>query len=243
MKKKILLLPLLAFILSGCSFEDLMFWKKKEDNPGQKQETPSGNENLDNLKNPFTTTINFYGDSLPSEWTSTGLHMDSTVEAYSSDNSKLVKVATDQVNNSNLLSELFFKNNHLGKYDDSGMILQIGSGNPAPDKQTFQSGTFVWTSIKKIYKVDVTAQCYTKELGATDSSAHLKIEAGEKGTDTAENRPINSKVTNDLSFAAGESGPEYKSYSNTYPKGVERFSLTSLDGRVFLKSITITWDL
>ena len=40
MKKRLFLLPLIgAFTLAGCSFEDLMFWKKKEDSS---KKTPSG---------------------------------------------------------------------------------------------------------------------------------------------------------------------------------------------------------
>ena len=42
MKKRLFLLPLIgAFTLAGCSFEDLMFWKKKEDSS---KKTPSGGE-------------------------------------------------------------------------------------------------------------------------------------------------------------------------------------------------------
>ena len=41
MKKRLLLLPLIAgFALSGCSFEDLMFWKKKGEDTPKKDELP-----------------------------------------------------------------------------------------------------------------------------------------------------------------------------------------------------------
>ena len=43
MKKKLLLIPSIAFILCGCSLEDLMFWKNKDPEQGQKdKDKPSG---------------------------------------------------------------------------------------------------------------------------------------------------------------------------------------------------------
>ena len=38
MKKKLLLIPSIAFMLCGCTIDDLMFWKKKENEQGQKEE-------------------------------------------------------------------------------------------------------------------------------------------------------------------------------------------------------------
>ena len=254
MKKKILLLPLLSLALCGCSFEDLMFWKTKDQDTDQKEsekqneekettpETPVTPGETENLKNPFTTTINFYGDSLPNEWTAPGVSMDSTLLSCQTQNERLNNLTNAQLEKSGLLTELFFTKINTAWYDSSDLVIQIGTGNPSKD--SFNSGTFIWTSSKKIYKVDVTAQCYTKPEGTTDVDAHLQIDAGAKGTDKNYDRPINNKVTNDMSFAVGtDETPTYKSYSNTYPKGIDRFCLTSLEGRVLLKSLTITWDL
>lgn len=42
MKKKLILLPLFALVLSGCSFSDIMFWKKKDsDNQQNDDSTPT----------------------------------------------------------------------------------------------------------------------------------------------------------------------------------------------------------
>ena len=49
MKKPVFLLPLLGLLLSGCTFEDLMFWKKNQE-PGQqenKDQSSSGNQDQD----------------------------------------------------------------------------------------------------------------------------------------------------------------------------------------------------
>ena len=41
MKKKLILLPILSFLLSGCSFTDIMFWKSKEEAPANNQNDDS----------------------------------------------------------------------------------------------------------------------------------------------------------------------------------------------------------
>ena len=63
MKKRLLILPVIAGLaLSGCSFEDLMFWKKKEE---QQQETPQETPSVVSVtltapsKKVYTTTAAF----------------------------------------------------------------------------------------------------------------------------------------------------------------------------------------
>ena len=245
MKKKLLFIPLIGMLLAGCSFEDLMFWKKKEDGSSGKEPENPGEKGDDNpTTGSVTKTINFYGSYLPSEWTNPGNVMDSTLLSKKTQNDKLVKLTNSQVNDTSCLSELFFTNLNTAFYDSNNIVIQIGLGNPA--KGDFISGTFVWTSAKKITKVEVTGQCYYKTEGATDSAAHMKIEAGGKGEDVTKDndyqRPITDPVTADMDFTVKEETPTYKTYTNEYSEGVNRFCLTSLGGRVLLKSLTITWN-
>jgi len=230
-------------MLSGCKFTD---WVGNIFHPNKNQEEKNKDDNgIKNLKNPYTATVNYYGSYLYDGWTSQGVKMDCTMLSCDVQNERLRNLTSEQVNNkSNLLSELFFTNLNTGYYDyvnSADLALTIGTGDASRDE--FNSGTFIWTSVKKIYKVEITAKCYEKGEYTLDSNAHLKIEAGIKGTDVKYTRPISNKQTKDLSFAAESGVSVYKSYSTTYAEGVDRFCLTSLDGRVVIKSLTITWDL
>ena len=53
MKKKLLLIPLFATLLCGCTLEDLMFWKKKDQDTEQKD----GKEDEDNPPTPSTVHV------------------------------------------------------------------------------------------------------------------------------------------------------------------------------------------
>ena len=256
MKNNVLLMFLAATLLTGCSISDVLPWGNKteegsqeQDNKGEKESQEQSKEEEEQSKEDdqdqvptgiVTKTINFYGNDLPSEWTDPGVSMDSTLLSCKTQNDRMVNLTKTQVGDNSLLSELFFKKLNTAYYDSSSLIVQIGTGNPA--KNTFNPGTFIWTSVARIIKVKVTAACYFKTEGATDSAAHLTIEAGTKGTDKDYNRPITNSTTADMSFAV-ESGqtPEYKTYSYDYAEGIDRFCLTSLEGRVLLKSLTLTW--
>ena len=249
MKKKLLFIPLFGMLLAGCTVEDLMFWQKKKEPVNEKEpENPGDNKEKEPEPEPstgsLTKTINFYGSSLPSDWTASGVSLDSTLLSCQKQNAKFIPAIESQVGNTSLLSELFFKKLNTAVSGD-GLVIQIGGGNPAKDN--FTPGSLVWTSTKKITKVEVTAQCYVKDQGATDSEAHLAIEAGGKGIDVTEDnnyqRPITNAVTADMSFEVESTEtPTYKTFTNEYTDGIERFSLTSSGGRVFLKSLTITWN-
>ena len=240
-----------AGLLTGCSLSDIFPFSKNDEG------SADNTQQIENIIEPIveaddeikddpvptgvtTKTINFFGNALPNEWTAPGVSMDSTLLSCETQNDRLVNITKNQINDNNLISELFFTKLNTAYFDSSSLIIQIGTGNPT--KNNFNPGTFIWTSVSKIIKIDVTAMCYVKEQGATDSSAHLKIEAGTKGVDKNYNRPITNSTTSDMSFAVQEDEtPEYKTYSNEFAEGIDRFCLTSLDGRVFLKSLTITW--
>ncbi len=53
MKKKLLLIPLFATLLCGCTLEDLMFWKKKDQDTDQKEE----DKDKDDEDNPPTPSV------------------------------------------------------------------------------------------------------------------------------------------------------------------------------------------
>ena len=243
MKKKLLFVPLIGMLLAGCSFEDLMFWKKKDADTDQKGGDEGGGDSGGETGAKTTKTINLYGSYLPEEWTNTGVVMNSKLLSCKTQNERMVNTVKNQVNNTSFMSEIFFTALNTAWYDSNNLIVQVGTGNPAKD--SFESGTFIWTSTKKIYKVEVTGQCYVKTQGATDSNAHMTIEAGEVGVPDPEDeyaRPIANGTTEDMSFVVGSGEtPEYKTFTNEYDEGINRFCLTSLGGRMLLKSLTITW--
>lgn len=240
MKKNILLILLSSALLASCSFSDIISFGKKDNDSNKESENQENNDNKERDENTQSKTINFYGSYLPSAWTKTGVNMDSTLLSCSSANDLLIGAVNSQVNDSNQLSELFFTNLHVGYYETSGLVLQLGSGQ-------VPKGTLVWTSVKKIKKVEVIGQCYTKPEGAADTTAHMTIEAGGKGTDVTENnnyqRPITNSTTKDMFELKSGENPSYKMEPNEYEEGINRFCLTSLGGRMFLKSLTITWEL
>ena len=245
MKKNVLLMFLAATFITGCSLSDVLPWGNKPDDKAQEQDEKEDGKD-DEKDDPVPTgitkkTINFYQNYLPSEWTDPGVSMDSTLLSCKTQNDKLINLTKTQIGgNSHLLSELFFTKLNTAFYETSGLIVQIGTGNPA--KSDFNSGTFIWTSSARIIKVVITAACYFKTEGATDSAAHLSIEAGDKGEDKDYKRPILNSTTNDMSFAVEQGQtPEYKTYSFDYAEGIDRFCLTSLEGRVLLKSLAFTW--
>lgn len=56
MKRRLFILPILAgFVLSGCSFQDLMFWKKKSEDSQQKEEKHS--EDSEQVVNPEVVSV------------------------------------------------------------------------------------------------------------------------------------------------------------------------------------------
>ena len=97
--------------------------------------------------------------------------------------------------------------------------LQIGSG--------LNVGSLTWNSDVKIYSVLLEVCCYSKydsyhQITNSDTSAKAKID----------------NSTFDLE---GSVEPTFKTFSQNYSEGVYSFTISNNSGRIFVKSLTITW--
>lgn len=241
MKKNILLVLLSAALLTGCEL-DLGFIKfandgskeseqqqKQEENNQNSQENQGENENKpegsgEQQGQPgdvYTALINTSGAAISAVATKSGVSIDTTLLS-GAEKAELFKTALkNQLQYDACLTSITCVNLYTAVWQDVCMI-QIGSGNPA--KGNLKSGTFTWNSSAKIYKVEIDAQCYSKEQGATDSLAHLKVDESDYSLEVAENEEL-----------------EFKTISKEYAEGTNSFSLVNDGGRVLLKSLKITW--
>ena len=224
MKKKILLLPLLALTLSGCSFEDLMFWKKKDEEAnqkdGDKKDTDPGETDpgeVDPDLETYEATVMTSGSDFASNFSS-GSHFDTETKI-----SQFKTYLDDQLEYQHLITSISCDNLHSQAYE-STTYWQFGSSNGA--------GSFTWQSDVKIYKVEATVLCFAKydsyhQIYNIDSWAHFKID----------------DVDQDLTYDTEESTklPEEVTFSKSYSSGTKSFTLESQYGRVFVKQLKITW--
>ena len=99
--------------------------------------------------------------------------------------------------------------------------MQFGSGNGI--------GAFALQSDTKIYKVSVKVLCYAKydsyhEIYNIDFWSHFLI----------------NDQDNDMTYD-GATQPSVMTFEKTFSSGTNTINLSSKDGRVFLKEMTITW--
>lgn len=250
MKKNILLVLLSASLLSGCELDIAVkrfFGLIKEEpqqqednkennqenqgNSGENDKTDGGEgegqqggegegEQKPNAGDEYVATISTYGSSISSFATSGGVQVDTDLSSGANNAAKLTACLQAQVKYEECLSGTWFSKINTAIWDNA-CIVQVGTGNPAKDN--FNSGTFTWNSTAKIYKVEITAMCYAKVGYSEDSSAKIKIDDG--------------------SAQALKDGTEleFKTLTKEYAEGTNSFTIQSIDGRVFLKSLTITW--
>lgn len=248
MKKNILVVLLCAALLAGCDFnlESIRFWEKKSSEPESEQkqeekdqnsqEKPENNENQNSGENTedignnekpeggehggnenqnppvdeYTKTIFTSGTEFASRF-SGGTHFDTETKQ-----TQLFEYLTEQFESENLLSSIDCVNLHTQNYD-SDTFMSLGSSS--------NTGSFKLNFFVKVYKLELTAQCYAKPPYSEDSNAKVKID-------------------NDASqlLKTGEQ-LEFQTILKDYESGTNSFTIQSVDGRVFLKSIKITWRL
>ena len=225
MKKKLLFIPLVGMLLAGCSIDDLMFWKQKQDEQGQKDEKSSGNpdetgkdEGKDQgeelVGKEYTATIQTSGSGFATKF-SAGSHFDNSDKQTS-----LKGYLDSQLQYINLIKTISCTNLHSQSWDNQ-TYLQFGSGSGV--------GGLSIESDVKIYKVSVKVLCYAKydsyhQITNVDSWSHFHI----------------NEQDNDMTYD-GNTNPSVMSFENTFESGINTLNLVSQYGRVFLKEMTITW--
>ncbi len=249
MKKNILVILLSAAFLTGCEL-DLGFIKigkqeskepeaeqKQEENNQNSQENqgengnnekPEGGEEGGNEQQPetheneYTATISTYGSEISDFATSAGVQVDTDLSSGAGNATKLTNCLKAQLEHAECLTSTWFEKINTAEWDEK-CIVQIGTGNPS--KSNFNPGTFKWNSSVKIYRVEITAQCYAKPPYSEDSDSKLKIDNGAS--------------------QALKSGEEldFQTVSKDYENGTNSFTIQSVDGRVLLKALKITWRL
>lgn len=167
------------------------------------------------IEQEYTEKINTSGTSFASSF-SAGYHFDTDAHKL-----ELANYFFDQVEYLNLITKVETNNLHAQKFN-SDTFLQFGSGSNA-------EGYIEWQSIEKIYKVEIEVLCYAKTdtyhgITNVDSWSHVAIDS----TDF------------DLTYD-GKTDPEIRKFSLDYPQGVTSFTVSSSLGRVYMKSMTITW--
>lgn len=225
MKKNILLIPVLATLMCGCTVDDLMFWKQKEAEQSQNEEKSSGNtgqnENQGQQNQPqelghndYTVSLQTSGSGFVAKFPA-GSHFDTSAKQES-----LKGYLESQLQYANLIKSVACTNLHSQAWYNE-TYLQFGSGSG--------SGALAFQSDVKIYKVSVKVLCYAKydsyhQITNIDSWSHFLI----------------NDQDNDMTYD-GQSNPSVMSFENTFESGVNTFTLASKDGRVFLKEVSITW--
>lgn len=172
-------------------------------------------EAREEVEDEYTETIMTSGASFAGSFNN-GYHFDTEAHKV-----ELANYFDDQVEYEYLISKVETSNLHSQKFK-SETYLQLGSGSNA-------EGLIKWVSIEKIYKVEINVMCYAKEdtyhgITNIDNWSHIAIDAQDF----------------DLTYDGG-TDPEVKTFSLEYPQGTTEFTVKSSMGRVFMKSMSITW--
>ena len=220
MKKNILLLLLSVGLLSGCTL-DLGFIKLGGTSSESKENGKNNEKTPENPKeNVLTTTIYTSGEEIANFATTVGVKAETDLLSGHDAAVRLENCLKAQVTNSKCITSAWFKNVNSASYGTSGSyaIIQLGSGQD-------NTGIFKWNSSAKIYKAVVNAYAFVN-TDNVDEDAHLDVN-GESFKLHEENDPAEK-----LTIVTKE-----------FSSGTNELVLTSVDGRLFIESLTLTWKL
>ena len=214
MKKKIFPLLLSVLALTGCDLltslvPDFLNPFKKDEEQGQNQQQDQG------IDGEYTKEIMTSGEVFVSNFTP-GFHFDTEGNIQ-----KLSNYFDNQAGRLNLLSTIETDNLQVQTFKTE-TYLQFGSGSNAV-------GSLKWTSVEKIYKVEINVLCYAKEdthnnITNVDNWSHIAIDDKDF----------------DLTYMTG-GDPAVMTFSEDYSEGTTEFTIKSSLGRVYMKSMKITW--
>ena len=238
MKKKFLLVLLSATLLTGCELDltiQRMFGGIKENEPEVEKNEENPWENTGKIENDDGSTNGNGGGSqssspaiytatipLTNAFTKSSLNIDSTQSSQQANVDTLTSYCRSKLDYDGLLTSLYCVK--LNTIADGDVYLSVGTGKYYED--SFNPGTLTWNSDEKIIKVEITAKAYSKSLGSTDLVSHVLID----------------DMDNSLELEEGAT-PESHTFSKEYKEGTQSFSICSSGSRVFLESISISWEL
>ena len=240
MKKNFLLVLLSSLTLASCDFsiEQLKFWEKTSDNTQQEGEKEStdqdGHQDADPGTDPqvdpgtppqgtYVHKISLSGSEFSSITSGErGYQFDD--EEFSSHVQDLQKYCASKLDATNMLTSINCIKCNTAPYNNV-FYFCVGTGYYGSNK--FNEGSFKWTSVLPIHKIEIKAMAYSKldDGGSTDGQSVVWI--------------------NDESHSLAQEttvAPTMQTFSKDFPKGVESFEIKSTGSRVLLESITITWD-
>lgn len=179
MKKKLLFIPLFGMLLAGCFFEDLMFWKKKDD----KQQTPVSSEEK---RDEYTAIIETSGSKFEEAFTTRTQFVDETSSG------KLKDYFVKFINDDSYITSVSCKSSQSIDYKDT-RLLQIGSSS--------NTGSIEIVSETALIKsVEVIALSYAKyddtnKIWRVDAESHFVIDEVDETLDVdAEGMPTEKVV-------------------------------------------------
>lgn len=206
------LLILLSLFLTSCT-------AIKEKNP--ENEPPTEDETFET----YTATIALSGGTFASFAKEAGKQIDDL--NHTSEKEELVLYISSKLEYDSTLENLSCTNLNTTEWE-TGAALCVGTGYFGKGK--FKSGSLTWTSAFSIYSVEIKARAYTKMddyagIEIIDEPAKLKIDQEDPVSLVDEGATEVSIIT----------------ISKSYEEGTDSFTITSIDARVLLQEITITW--
>lgn len=226
MKKKLLFIPLFGMLLAGCSIEDLMFWKKKDDQGQTSQDSAiTGDDHSGGPKDDDTQgkeqeglkefDIKTYGNDFDDIFNDGGHIADKETE--------FTEYLKNQVASVNAIKSVSSDNLHAREWNND-LYLQFGSGSNA-------IGTLDIVFTSNVSKVEAEVLCYSKTFTPNGQTEPVM------NVDSWSHFSINGK-DNELSFDE-EKGIEIMTFTNTFETPTKTIQLASSMGRVLLKQFKI----
>jgi len=229
MKKNILFALLTSFTLVGCNFnvDQLKFWEKQESTnnettPEQPVTPVTPVDPVIPEDGTYVSTINLSGADLASFTSGQAGHQFDD-SGNSANVEALQKYCAKQLDATNMLTQISCTKCNIAEYNNK-IYFCVGTGYYVNNK--FNEGSFKWTSMLPLHKVEIKTMPYSKLGGGGSTDAQSVVWIDDSSLSLA---------------TTPETAPVMQTFSKEYPDGTQSFEIKSTGSRVLIESITITW--
>lgn len=213
-KKKVLIL-LTPLLLVGCS----------SNSEEQKQQNPKEEDNpVEPGRDPYSSTVILSGSTFAEKFPGNGVNFGA---GYSNKNNQLFTFISNQLENEYSLTNLSLESCSTRIYDNVSYF-QISTGNLAENV-----GSFTWTSAVNITKVKITCLNYANPYKDYQTQ-EMVPNVEQNGKLLVDSQQFTLQLKDD-------GFPKETEITVTYESGVKSFSLSAIDGRIFISKLEIDW--